>query len=158
VAVTAYWYAGAFIQAFDKEFDFLADDMAISLHTSSYVPNQDTHDYFNDLTNQLSTANGYTAEDGAGAGFTLATPVNTNTLNVVKFDAVDPVWTATGAGFTARISVISDVTSGVTTTDPLMCWMDFGQDETASGGGTFTIAFDAGGIATITPADATGFP
>jgi hypothetical protein len=38
--------------------------------------------------------------------------------------------------------------------------MDFGQDETASGGGTFTIDFSGAGndIATISPADAAGFP
>jgi len=160
-AVTAFWYAPAFIQAFDKEIDFLADDIAIALTTNSYTPNQDTHDYLDDIgttTNQVATANGYTRELGAGEGFTLQTPVNTNTLNVVKFDAVDPVWTATGAGFTARRSVIADVTPGTAATDPLMCWMDFGQDETASGGGTFTVAFASGGIATITPTDATGFP
>jgi hypothetical protein len=159
VAVTAWWYAGAFLQAFDKEIDFLADDIATSLHTVSYVPNQDTHDYFDDLTNQLTTANGYTAEDGTGTGLLFGAKVNTATLNVVKFDnTVDPQWTATGAGFTARIAVWSDVTTNVTTTDPLLCWMDFGQNETASGGGTFTIALAAGGLATITPTDATGFP
>lgn len=159
MAVTAFWYAAAFIKAFNKEIDFGSDDMAVTLHTVTYVPNQDTHDYFDDLTNQLTTANGYTAEDGTGTGKLFANKVNTNTLNVVKFDeTVDPVWTATGAGFTARISVISDVSTNVTTTDPLMCWMDFGANETASGGGTFTIAYAAGGIATITPADATGFP
>ena len=161
MAVTAWWYAGAFIQAFDKEIDFLADDIAITLHTVTYVPNQDTHDYFDDLTNQLTTANGYTAEDGTGTGKLLGggTKVNSNTNNVVKFDdTVDPAWTATGAGFTARILVASDVTTNVTTTDPLLWWSDFGQNETASGGGTFTYAFAAGGAATITPADATGFP
>lgn len=158
MAVVAYWYAGAFLQAFDKEIDFLADDIAVSLHTSSYVPNQDTHDYFNDLTNQLSTANGYTAEDGTGTGKLLGTKTNTNTNNVVTFDAADSAWTSSGAGFTARIAVLSDVTTNTTTTDPLLLWTDFGANETASGGGTFTIAWNASGIATITAGDATGFP
>lgn len=158
MAVTAWWFAPAFIQAFDKQIDFVTDDIAVTLHTVTYVPNQDTHNFFDDLTNQLATANGYTAEDGTGTGKLLAGKTLANTLNVVKVDADDPAWTATGAGITARIAVLSDVTSNITTTDPLLCWMDFGQNETASGGGTFTIVYNAAGIATITPTDATGFP
>ena len=158
MAVTAWWYVNAFETAFNKEIDFITDNIAVSLHTVTYVPNQDTHDFFDDLTNQLATANGYTNESGAGTGKLLATKTHANTLNVSTLDAADPVWTSSGAGFTARIAVLSDVQSAVTTTDPLLCWTDFGQNETASGGGTFTIAWNASGIATITPADAIGFP
>lgn len=158
MAVTAFWYAPAVIQAFDKEIDYLADDIAVALTTNSYTPNQDTHDYFDDVTNQLSTANGYTAEDGAGAGFSLAGKANSNTNNVVKWDATDPAWTFTGAGNTARRAVYADVTPGASASDPLLWWQDFGADQTASGGGTFTIVEDAAGIATFTAADATGFP
>lgn len=159
MAVTAYWYVNAFETAFNKEIDWISDDIAVSLHTSSYTPNQDTHDFFNDLTNQLSTANGYTAEDGTGTGKLLAGKGHTNTNNVSSFDADNPQWTATGAGFTARIAVLSDVTTNTTTTDPLILWIDFGTDETASGGGTFTIDWSGSDIvATITATDATGFP
>lgn len=158
MAVTAYWFANAFEAAFDKEIDFLADDIAAILTSSAYTPDQDAHDYFNDITNQLSTANGYTAEDGAGAGESLGTKTHDNTNNVSTFDAANTVWTSSGAGFTARRLVLADVTPGTGATDPLLTWMDFGQDETASGGGTFTVAYNASGIATITAADATGFP
>jgi hypothetical protein len=154
MAVTTFWYAPAFVQAFDKEIDFLADDIAVTLHTSSYTPDQDSHDYFDDLTNQLSTSNGYTAEDGSGSGKLLASKANSNSANVVSWDSADPSWTATGAGFTARILVLSDVTSNTASTDPLLLWSNFGQDETASGGGTFTYAVNASGWATLTVADA----
>lgn len=149
----AYWYAPAMIQAFDKEIDYLADTMKGTLHTVSYVPNQDTHDYQDDLTNELSTANGYTA-----GGLTLSGKANSNTQNVVTWDATDPQWTATGAGFTARILVISDATPGSTGTNPLLCWHDFEANETASGGGTFTYTVHANGLMTATAANATGFP
>lgn len=149
----------AFETAFNKEIDFITDDIAASLHTVTYVPNQDTHDFFDDLTNQLTTANGYTAEDGTGTGKLLAGKGHTNTLNVSSLDADNLVWTATGAGFTARILALSDVTTNVTTTDPLLLWVDFGQNETPSGGGTLTIDWSGTDIvSTITPADATGFP
>ena len=44
----------------NKEVDWNSDDIRLTLHTSSYTPNLDTHDYVDDLTNELSTANGYT--------------------------------------------------------------------------------------------------
>lgn len=50
--------------------------------------------------------------------------------------------------------VTLDSTPGSSATNPLLWWMDFGQDETASGGGTFTVNMDAGGAATITVGDA----
>lgn len=154
MAVTAFWYAKSFVKAFNAEIDFVDVQDKVALTSSSYTPNQDTHDYFDDVTNELTTANGYTA-----GGQALVTPSLANTLNVVKLDSDDPVWT-TGAGetLTARIAVYYQNTAGASSTDPLLCWVDFGQNETASNGGTFTIVQSASGIATITPTDATGFP
>lgn len=138
--------------------DFLTDEIAVALTTNTYAPNQDTHDYGNDITNQLSTANGYTAEDGTGTGLLLGTKTHANTLNVSNFGAANSVWTSSGAGFTARRAVTLCTTPNTLATDPLLWWMDFGQDETASGGGTFTIAYAGGLTASITATDATGFP
>ena len=155
--VVAYWFTKAFISLADKLIDYEADDMAISLHTSTMDPttNQHTWDFFNDLTNQLTTANGYTAEDGAGAGFSLVTPTRNQSSNVVFYDSANPQWTATGAGFTARFNVVSDVTPGAAASDPLLWYQDFESDQTASGGGTFTITVDAGGHANVTVTDDT---
>jgi hypothetical protein len=143
----------------NKEIDFITDDIAAVLSTVTYAPNQDTHDFGDDITNQLSTANGYTAEDFTGTGKLLAGKGHSNTLNVSNLDADNLVWTATGAGFTARILTLCDVATNVNTTSPLLLWVDFGQNETPSGGGTLTIDWSGSDIvATITPADATGFP
>ena len=159
MAVTAYFYARAFLSILNKETDFNSNNISVALTSSAYTPNQDTHDYFNDITNQLSTANGYTAEDGAGAGYSLTTVAVSQSTNVISLTADNPVWTSSGAGFTARDLIVTDVTPGTSATDPLYCWMDFGQDETASGGGTFTVDWSGSGvIATITATDATGFP
>jgi hypothetical protein len=153
MAVTAYWYVNAFETAFDKQIDFLADDIAVILTTNSYTPDQDTHDFGNDITNEVAEANGY-LQGLDGTGKLLGTKTHANTANVSTFDAANTEWTGTGAGITARRAVIVDVATATAATDPLICWTDFGQDETASGGGTFTIAWNASGIATITPADA----
>lgn len=159
MAVTTSWYAPAFISAFSGTINFTSETKINAvLTTVTYAPNQDTHDFHSDITNQLSTANGYTAEDGSDTGLTLTSTTVTNTNNVVTLDTIDPAWTATGAGFTARILVLTDVQSGVSATDPLILWSDFGANETASGGGTFTYVVAGTGWATITAADATGFP
>ena len=159
MAVSTFWYSAAFISAFSKLIDFTSETKINALlTTNTYAPNQDTHNFHDDVTNQLATANGYTNESGADTGLSLTTTTVTNALNVVTLDTVDPVWTSSGAGFTARRLVLLDVTSGVSATDPLILWSDFGQDETASGGGTFTYTVAGTGWATITPSDATGFP
>lgn len=153
MVVTAWWFAGAVIQAFDKEIDYLADTIKAALTSSSYTPNQDTHDYFDDVTNELSTANGYTA-----GGDTVASKTNSNTNNVASWGHDDPAWTSSGGGFTARRMVTYNSTPGSASTNPLLWWMDFGQDETASGGGAFTVNMASSVAATATATDATGYP
>jgi hypothetical protein len=146
VAVTNKWYGQTFLQAFDKEIDYLADVMKVTLHTVTYVPAQDTDDYMNDATNELSTANGYTAGGG-----TLATKVNDYTAgtNVNKFSADDFVWTATGT-LTARVAVVSDSTPGTAATNPLMTYHLSDADISATDA-AWTFDIPAAGFATITP-------
>jgi hypothetical protein len=48
-------------KVFDKQIDWNSDALKWTLHTSTYTPNQDTHVFQSDLTNELSTAGGYTA-------------------------------------------------------------------------------------------------
>lgn len=149
MAVTAWWYAKAFISMLDEEIDWVADAIKVALCTDSYVPNQDTHDYWDDVDNEVS-GTGYTA-----GGATLANASIGNTLNVIKLDGDDVAWT--NSDITARIAVICDTTPGSSATNPLILWIDFGGDETSSSG-TFTIQFHGDGIATITPANAAGYP
>jgi len=149
MAVTAYWFAPAFISAFDKEIDYLADTIKMQLHTSSYTPNQDTHVYHGDLSAEVANSNGYST-----GGVTLGTKSNSSSTNVVTFYHANPVWTSTSTGFTARIAVTLDTTPGSSGTNPLLWWMDFGENKTPSGGGTLTISMSGGQAATITAANA----
>jgi hypothetical protein len=155
MAVTAYLYAAGLVNAFggDSEaesfnIDWLTNTIKVALTTSPYTPNQDTHDFFDDVTNEV-TGTGYTA-----GGATLGTKTLASTNNVVKFDAADTVWTT--ATITARRAVVYK-DSGVSTTSPLIAWVDFGAD-VSSTAANFTITWDANGILRITAADATGFP
>lgn len=150
MAVTSKWYGNGLLGQYSttaaRRVDWATDAITVSLHTSTYVPNQDTDDFFNDATNELSTAGGYTSPGLALGG--KSTTYDTGT-NEMRLDANDAQWTS--ATFTARIAVVYSNTAGATTTDPLLTYVDFGGDETVSSG-TFTIVWDSTGVAKITAA------
>jgi hypothetical protein len=122
--------------------DFATDTMKTSLHTATYVPNQDTDNYFDDCTNEVTSAN-YTA-----GGLTLASKTLTYTAgtNVIAFDAADAAWT--DVTFTTRIGVVYKST-GTASTSHLFSYVDFGANQTIASG-IFQITWAAGGIGTLT--------
>lgn len=145
MAVTNKWYGNAFKAAFNKEIDFNSDVIKVALVTSAYVFDQDAHAYFSSITNEI-TGTGYTA-----GGATLATPTvtYTGTTNVLSLDGGDVSWAS--STLTARGAVVYDSTPGTAATNPLICFVDFGADVSTTAG-TFSITWDAAGIATVTVA------
>jgi len=143
MAVTAKWYGNALLKALNKEVDWDTQDIKVALVTSSYTPDQDAHDYFDDITNELSTGDGYTA-----GGATLGTKTIGYTAdgNVIKLDAADVTWA--NSTITARRAIIY-VDTGDAETSVLLGYVDFGADQISSAG-NFTIAWSADGIFTIT--------
>jgi len=102
--------------------DFDTDDIRVSLHTSAYTPNAASHDFFDDVTNEVAGTN-YTAGGTSLSGVTL-----TLTSGTVKFDANDVTWAQSGSGFTnARYAVIRkyNATAG---NSRLIAYVDFGAD------------------------------
>jgi hypothetical protein len=153
MAVTAFWYGQAIMQAFGSgsaggapNVDWLSDTIKVSLHTSSYTPNQDTHVFKSDLTNEVASGGGYTT---GGATLANKTAGYTAGTNVIKLDADDTVWTT--STITAHYAVIYDDTPATDATKPLLGYVDFGADVVSSAG-NFTITWAAGGIFTVTPA------
>lgn len=146
MAVTSKWYGLSLKMQYDttagNRIDWVTDTIKNALHTSTYVPNQDTDDFFNDATNEI-TGTGYTAGGNTLAGKTLTYDTATNET---RLDANDSSWTT--ASFTARISTVYKST-GTSTTSPLMGYVDFGGDETVASG-TFTLQWDATGVLKIT--------
>lgn len=114
------------------------DTIKVALCTSSYTPNQDTHDFFDDIDNEVE-GTGYTA---GGATLTLSDPTYTADGNISAIDAADVEWT--GSSITARYAIIYKST-GTAGTSPLIAYMDFGEDKT-SVTGTFKLQWDANGI------------
>ena len=133
----------------DSQIDWDLGTIKATLHTSTWTPLQDTHDFFDDATNELATANGYTQ---GGITLTTTAPTYDAASNEIRFDATtNPVWTAAGGSIgPARYAAIWEDTAGASTTDPLIGWVDFGQDETATDTNTFTITWDANSVFIIT--------
>lgn len=121
--------------------DLDGDTIKISLHSSSYTPDFDAHDFYDDVTNEVSASGSYSA-GGATLTVTLS---QDNTDNEGVFDATDVSFTS--ATITARAAVVYKST-GNSATSPLICYIDFGSNQTSTAG-TFTITFAAEGIINV---------
>ena len=119
----------------------LSQTIKVSLHTSSYTFNQDTHDYWDDADNEVAATGNYTHE-----GATLASKTCTVSGRVTTFDAADTSWTS--STITARGAVYY-YASGTDGTSLLIGFVDFGADNTTNNG-TFQIQWNGSGIFTIT--------
>ena len=121
--------------------DFNTDTIKVALTTSSYSPAASTHDYFNDVTNEVSGTN------YAAGGATLGSLSLTESGGTVTFDAADTTWSQSGAGFSnARYAVIYKST-GTSSTSPLIGYIDFGSDK-GNVAGDLTIQWGASGLIT----------
>ena len=138
-------YGQFLLKALNKEVDFDTDTIKVALLTSSYTPNQDTHDYFNDVSANEVSGTGYTA-----GGNTLASKTATydSGTNVIVLDAADVTWAS--STITARYAVVYDST-GTASTSALIGYVDFGSDQSSTNG-NFTITWDSTGIVRITVA------
>ena len=120
----------------------------VSLHTSAYTPDAEAHVVLADLTNQLSTANGYTS-----GGQALASVTWTQSTTVAIFAAANTVWTASGGSITARYAILRAVGTFNSQVDPLIAYILLDTtpaDVTATDGNTFTLQWHANGIFRVT--------
>lgn len=145
MAVTAFLYGLAITSLANKEMDLDTDALKVMLCTSAYTPNQDTHRYKSDVTNEI-TGTGYTA---GGATLTSVVAAYATGTNTFSLDAADTTWSA--STLTARYAVIYDSSPGSDATRPLLGYIDFGADVSTLAA-PFTITWNAAGIFTITVA------
>lgn len=131
----------------DGTIDLDTDTFKVSLHTSTYTPSASTQSAYADLSNELSTANGYT-----NGGATLASVTWTRSGATVTLDAADTVWTASGGSIAARYAVIRKSGTANTITDPLVAYIlldNTPADVTVTDGNNLTLAWNASGILTL---------
>ncbi len=129
----------------DKHGDFTGETtLKCLLCTSTYTPNQDTHNFHDDITNEVAATGNYST-----GGEIMTTTNPTVSGRVTTFDTADTTWSA--STITARYAVIYDYTGGSSATNPLVCHIDFGENK-SSENGTFQLTYNGSGIFTITVA------
>jgi hypothetical protein len=147
MAVTAKVYAHLPLHLAQKDVDLVDDAIKVALFTNVLAVTQATDEFFDAApytSNEVASGLGYTTGGAALTGNAV-----TAAALVTKFDATDPAWTATGAGFTFRYAVIYDDTP--VSSKPLISYIDFGEDQVWAAA-AHTIPLSASGIATITVA------
>ena len=122
----------------DGSIDLDTDTIKVALVTSSYTPNQDTHEDYADITNEV-VGTGYSA---GGATLANKTVTKDNTDNEGVFDADDAVFSS--STLTARGAIVYK-DSGVDATSWFVAYYDFGSDKSSTSG-DFTIQWGAEGI------------
>lgn len=134
---TAKRYGKSELSFWNKEIDLDTDTIVVIPSTVSYVPDQDAHDYVDDLSNELTTNN--------WARKTLASKTvgYTGATNKVKFDAADPAWTGLTGG-NLRNLVVADTSPGADSSRPLIGYQL--SDADVLGSGDLTFVFDASGL------------
>jgi len=134
--------------------DLLSDTLKFTLHTHTWVPNIDTNEAFADATNELTTANGYTANGITIAGKTVVYNATGN-ISTFTMDGTTCEWTASGAGLVFRYAVLHDdtITTGPPA-KPLIGFIDCDPlvtgNITIAAGNKFLIAPGANGLFTAT--------
>jgi len=139
-------YGQFLAKALNKEVDWDSDTIKVALLTSSYTPNQDTHDYFDDVSTYEVSGTGYTA-GGQTLGSKTVTYDSAN--NVIVLDAADTTWSS--STITARYAVVYDDSGATAASKALIGYVDFSSDQSSTNG-NFTITWDATGIVRITVA------
>lgn len=104
--------------------DLTSGKVKVALCTSAYTPNIDTHDFYNDITNELS-GGGYTA----GGNLVITSTVYTDTANDrTVWDGLDASWsTLTATNVRYGIFYSSETTSAASY---LIGYCDFGENKT----------------------------
>lgn len=142
MAVTAKLYGKLVNCLTAKDVDLDGDTLKAMLCTSSYTPDQDTHEFKSDVTNEV-TGTGYTAGGVALSGVSASYTGATNTW---ALDASDVAWLA--STLTARYLVLYDSTPVTDATRRLIAYVDFGGDVSTTNG-TLTVSWATGGIVSV---------
>lgn len=117
----------------------------IAIIANAYVPNQNTHEFFSDVINQV-VGTGYTADGNA-----LATPIlSMDAAGLITFDIGDPaIWPQNAAGFTnGRRFVLYDKTGAAAANWRLIAFSDPEVSDFGNVSGPLTVMMDPLGVFT----------
>jgi len=122
-----------------KQIDFVNDIFTIILMKSGFTFNKDTHHGYADVSaSELGTGYGYTA---GGQSLTGVAVTENDTTDKTEITWNNSSWTATGGSIgPAAGAIIFDNTPTTPQADPILGYIDFGEDQTEPSGGVFTVA------------------
>lgn len=145
MAAGAWKVYGAAIQSVaNGAIDLDTNTFRMVLVTSSYTPNQSTHDQWDDISaNEVANGNGYTTHGK------ILTPSVTRSGLETRFDVDDQSWTS--STITAKYAVIvkdADANGSLAATDAVIAYCDLndGGGSVSTTNGTLAITIDAEGV------------
>jgi hypothetical protein len=145
---TALVYLNGIKNLNEGDVDWNTDTINLGLYTSSYTPDQDAHDFRDDLgANEASGGSGYTTLGSTIAGRAVNVDAGSNEIRLVGDDVV---WTIVGGPFAFRYGVIFKSRGGASSADELIGYIDFGAQSVTDA--QITVDFDATGIIVYTAA------
>lgn len=133
-----FWFANAFMAMSNMESDF-DDNMTVTAHTNTYVPDRMANSYVSDLTNEVAAGLGY-ATGGVNVGAVTRTKTTANSWSVQRAastayalgDVVRPasangfIYRATTAGTTGASLPTYPTVLGQTVADGGVTWECYG--------------------------------
>lgn len=131
MAVTAKAYGqfvvGQFGTTAARRIDWVTDTIKVALAGTGYTPDQDAHDFFTDVTDELAAAGGYTAGGETLSGKSVAYTAGSN---LVALLAAATTWTGAdwAAGDGPAFAVVYKDT-GAGATSPLIGYLDLGGEQ-----------------------------
>jgi hypothetical protein len=130
--MASFVYNSALENAAKGAIDFDTDTFYMLLVTSSYSANKDTHEYRDDVTNEVANGNGYTT-NGETTACTVAKDNATDRITITFAATSWPTSTITAAA-----AVVYKSRGGASSADELVFYNDFGGNVTSSNA-TFSV-------------------
>lgn len=141
MGLTTFVYGSFASKALAKEINLLADDIRFALLTAAHTPDQDVHDYWNDVVANEATGAGWAA-GGVALGGKAALAYEPGN-NRQRFDANDV--SVAGVTVTWRYGVIYDRTPATDATRPLIALVDWGSTQSLVAA-TLSVVFSVDGF------------
>jgi hypothetical protein len=141
MAIVSTWFPltlEKMIEQVGADVNLLTGTVKLSLHTNTWVPDRDVHDFFNDATNEVAGGAGYAVQTLGSKTITYD-----SASDQVRFDFADVTFSFTAAN-TWRHGVVWIDTAGASTTDPLVGLLTWDSDQTVST--TYTLTIDPAGL------------
>jgi hypothetical protein len=136
----AYAYGQFLVNLMNGTINWASDSIMVMLCTSSYVPDQENHEFKSDIDTLVVEVDGTNYVAG-GVVLANAAVAYSELEGKVLVQADPAAWSE--ATITARYAIIYDGTPASPGAQPLIGFLNFGEDK-ASTSGTFKISFPDG--------------